>query len=77
MAVPKTHSEWKRLDDDFWNLWNFPMYLGSIDGKHCAIICPPPKSGSAFYNYKGSLSIVLMAVADAYTIHFIEAFSLS
>ena len=42
MAVPKTHSEWKKLADDFWCLPNFPWCLGAIDGKHCAIICPPP-----------------------------------
>ena len=71
-----THSECKRLADDFWNLWNFLLCLGAIDGKHYVIICPP-KCGSAFYNYKGSFCIVFKAVADAYTIHFIEAFSLS
>ena len=74
MVVPKTHSEWKKLADDFWYLWNFPLCLGAIDGKHCAIICPPPsKSGSAFYNYKGSFSIVLMAVADpSYMFTFVD-----
>ena len=31
MAVPKTHSKWKRLADDVWNLLNFPLCLGAID----------------------------------------------
>ena len=70
MVFPKTHSEWKKLADDFWYLWNFPLCLGAIDGKHYAIICPP-KSGNAFY--KGSFSIVLIAVADAsYMFTFVD-----
>lgn len=35
-----------------------------MDGKHIAI-CPPPNSGSMFYNYKQFNSIVLMAVVDS------------
>ena len=75
MAAPKTHSEWKRLADDFWNLWNFLLCLGAIDGKHCAIICPQ-SPGVPSITMKGNFAF-LMAVADSYTIHFIEAFSQS
>ena len=40
------------------------MCLGAIDGKHCVINCPPG-SDSAFFNYKGTLSILLMAVIES------------
>ena len=69
MKVASTPEGWKQISNDFWN---FPLCLGTIDGKLCVINCLP-KSGSSFYNYKGSFSIVLMAVADArYMFTFVD-----
>eukprot|EP00795_Rhopilema_esculentum_P010074 gene10074-18721_t len=64
VPVPQDQNAWKKIANDFWNLWGFPLCLGAVDGKHCVVVCPN-NSGSAFFNYKGSFSVVLMAVADA------------
>ncbi|XP_077507599.1 uncharacterized protein LOC144118568 [Amblyomma americanum] len=64
MQTP-TEAEWRRIADDFTRRWQFPNCLGAVDGKHVAIVCPP-NSGSRYYNYKGTYSVVLMAVVDSH-----------
>ncbi|XP_064845279.1 uncharacterized protein LOC135556205 [Oncorhynchus masou masou] len=63
MPVPK-EEDWTTITAEFLERWNFPNCLGSIDGKH-VVIQAPPCSGSQFYNYKGTYSVVLSAVVDA------------
>ena len=53
--------EWLDIAEEFDNKWNFPHCLSAIDGKHI-IIQVPSRSGSTFFSYKKSFSIVLLAV---------------
>ncbi len=63
LQPPSNTEEWKQLSDGFERLWNFPHCLGAIDGKHIQMQASA-NCGSKYYNYKGLLSIVLMAVCD-------------
>jgi hypothetical protein len=62
--LPKTLQEWLTIAKGFEELWNFPHCLGALDGKHI-VIQSPFNSGSEYYNYKTSFSVVLMAAVDA------------
>lgn len=62
--MPTTEDEWKAVANSFAEKWGFPHCLGAIDGKHI-VIRKPAGSGSYYYNYKKSFSIVLMALVNA------------
>lgn len=65
MRMPRTSRDWMLIASNFMYKWQYPNCLGAIDGKH-VVILKPDNTGSLYYNYKGSMSVVLMAVADAY-----------
>ncbi|XP_041376853.1 protein ALP1-like [Gigantopelta aegis] len=56
--------EWREVAKGFADRWNFNNCIGAIDGNHVKIQAPA-NSGSLYYNYKGTFSIVLMAVVDS------------
>ena len=56
--TPKNSEEWKRINTRFETAWNFPHCVGATDGKHI-MVQAPSNSGSEYYNYKGTHSIIL------------------
>lgn len=64
MQFPTTVSEWETIAENFAIKWQFPNCLGALDGKHINFQSLR-KDGSYFYNYKGTNSIVLLALVDA------------
>ncbi|XP_022174962.1 uncharacterized protein LOC111036948 [Myzus persicae] len=64
--MPKpTKEDWKNISREYKEIWNFPNCIGCLDGKHINIQCPI-NGGSAYFNYKGVNSIVLLALVDAH-----------
>ena len=63
IKAPSTEEEWVSISKGFEESWNFPNCIGSIDGKHI-LIQAPPRSGSSYFNYKKTHSIVLMPVCN-------------
>ncbi|XP_066285736.1 uncharacterized protein [Branchiostoma lanceolatum] len=57
MVCPSTPNQWHQIADRFLQKWNFPHTCGAIDGKHVACRCPE-NSGSVYFNYKGSSSML-------------------
>ena len=70
--VPQTEEEWIRISEELEEKWNFPNCLGALDGKHIQIK-RLVNSGYYYFNYKGTFSIVLLALVDAdYKFIFID-----
>ena len=59
-----TTDMWETNARRFEERWQFPHCIGALDGKHI-MIKKPAKSGSSFFNYKQTFSVVLMATVDA------------
>ncbi|XP_065675590.1 uncharacterized protein LOC136091806 [Hydra vulgaris] len=64
LLAPSSQKEWLEISFEFDERWNFPHCLGAIDGKY-VIIQSPVRSGSMYFNYKKTFSIVLLATCNA------------
>lgn len=64
LRFPTSHEEWRNIASECGSRWNFYNCIGAMDGKH-VLIEPPINSGSTYYNYKETFSIVLLAIVDA------------
>lgn len=72
LQMPQTEAEWKEIQNNFYIRWNFPNCCGALDGKHI-VIRNAPHSGSEYFNYKGTFSIILFASVDAnYCFRYID-----
>ncbi|CAB3233163.1 unnamed protein product [Arctia plantaginis] len=71
IMVPSTTDQWKKIQKDFLDRWQFPFCCGAIDGKH-VLIENPPHGASDYYNYKGTYSVVLFAIVDAHYRFIVE-----
>ena len=60
--TPQTEQQWRAVADAFYEDWQFPNCIGALDGKHIAI--QAQAKGSAYFNYKGFHSIILLALVD-------------
>lgn len=62
IKLPSSAAEWLLVEEGFNK--KFPHCIGVIDGKH-VVLQSPPHTGSEYYNYKNSFSIVLMALVSS------------
>lgn len=65
VQIPTSRHDWEQVCEGFETRTGLPKCIGAIDGKHI-YITQPGNSGSAFYNFKGSFSVVLFIMCDAF-----------
>ena len=64
MSLPGSKEKWLSVTKEFEQKWQFPNFVGAIDGKHVPLI-NHFNSSSTYFNYKSFFSIVLLALVDA------------
>ena len=61
LNTPRSKEKWLEISNKFEERWNFPNGLGAVDGKHI-VMEQLSNSGSHYRNYKGTDSIILLAM---------------
>ena len=51
LRLPHTEQQWKKIASATQERWQFPNFIGAVDGKHVRIL-HPTSSGSELHNYK-------------------------
>ncbi|GLV37437.1 uncharacterized protein CBL_10597 [Carabus blaptoides fortunei] len=75
LKVPNNEEGWNSIAHAFLEKWNIPNCLGALDGKHVEFEASK-QSGSMYWNYKQSNSIVLLALVDAnYNFIYVHAWT--
>ncbi|KAH9382488.1 hypothetical protein HPB48_010926 [Haemaphysalis longicornis] len=64
IQTPKDEGDWFAFANGCEKCWQFPNCVGAIDGKHDNIV-KQEKSGSLYFNYKKTFSIILFALVDS------------
>ncbi|XP_042231816.1 uncharacterized protein LOC121872834 [Homarus americanus] len=64
LKIPSSNEEWNKVAQDFELKWQFPNCIGALDDKH-VVMKQPQNSESLYFIYKGTNSIVLLALVDA------------
>ncbi|XP_050674464.1 uncharacterized protein LOC126971980 [Leptidea sinapis] len=62
VKMPTTVEGWLNIKEGFRT--KFPHCIGALDGKH-VVIESPTHSGTEYFNYKKTFSIVLLALVDS------------
>ena len=60
LKVPSSYHEWKIISQDFSERWNYPHAIGALQAPH--------QSGSTYFNYKKTHSIVMRNMNLFYSI---------
>nr|ACD54739.1 PIF/Harbinger-like protein [Adineta vaga] len=64
IKFPKSPDEIKETINGFYDKFNYPMCIGSVDGTHIAIK-PPKGYETDYYNYKKHHSIIMRAIVNS------------
>ena len=62
MKIPSTSEDWLKVSETSQSRCNFPSCLGAISLKYIQIR-PLPGTGSVYFNYKKTFSIISLAIA--------------